>query len=335
MKSNTPAGIRKPTGFAALRQLVKNKRSSATTKVEKHSIEQFMQMLTAEETPVEVTVPPKDKVMETYHIEDRDHWQRWRAGKEVPTASMLGSYYGFGYNSFNAEFKQLTRKKTPEEPKAIAKKMMDHGNNFEPSARAKFYSLISGTMIRYESEGNTSYIVELFRNNVKGSVMVTPDCMFFNKEGKRVIAEYKCPANGIVIRKKPLKTVADEHMTCYPTGRHGHVLQAATYALAFGCEEYYLFYYFTDGTEYYWANLKYRLSEDMKDMVFDAIVACEHHIKVYKDSGSIGYPKIKKLDTLQGYRNKMEIIMNASLLSCDRGDITQELQKEAPDQSEQ
>lgn len=336
-------GVRKGKTMAALCKLVKakvtkRKLESPPAIPEHHSIEQFMQMLNDAEAPPTLPLPEPlvkpTEIVETYYIQDRNEWQKWRTEHVIPSASMLGSFYGFGYQSFNVEFKQLVQQKLPEPPSPMAKKMMDHGNNFEPSARIKFCDLIKDISTTFESEGNASYIVKLRRDDKKGKVMVTPDCVMLNKEGQRIIAEFKCPANGIVMRKKPLKTVADEHVTCYPYGRHGHVLQAATYALAFDCAEYYLFYYFTDGNEYYWVNLKYSLTEAMKDMVFDAIRACQQHIKVYKECGSVEYPKLKKSNTIQGYRAKMDFIMENSLVSCERGDIGQDLQKEAPDDSE-
>lgn len=341
--STTPSiNIRKSSGLVLLRELVKKKnplakKAKIEAEPEHHSVEQFIKMCeqdTKKREP-ETERSYSSKIWKDFTIADKEVWLEWRAKQELPSASMIGSYYGFGYKSFNAEFKQLVSGKVQAEDQGtIARKMMDHGNQFEPEARQQFYSGFPGEEVTPVSDGDHCFIFDMFMKGRGGRFMATPDC-YFRIGRKHLIAEIKCPANGIVVRKKPLFDVALEHQHCYPAGRPGHVLQAAVYALCLKCEEYYLFYYFTNGIDAYWVRHWFKMVPEMEDFLFDAIVGCWDHLEKFNEGGRVSYPKLKKAETLQRYKEKMESIVEKSLLGTMTGNNVTELQKDAANDSEQ
>ena len=114
------------------------------------------------------------KVLEIYDIDDITEWRKWRDEMKLPSASMLSSAFGCGYNSFNQEIKEITGLVEKAPVTSFAKKLMDHGSAFEPRARSIYLEHLEGDWTP-RSKGNASFICETTDSKDTYKFLITPD----------------------------------------------------------------------------------------------------------------------------------------------------------------
>lgn len=271
--------------------------------------------------------------------EDRTEWRAWRKEQKLPSASMVSAYFGHGYRSLNLELRDIVGALEEQTIDPFVQKMMDHGNNNELFAKNAYMAQTKNRWaIEWIANGSTSHIFEIDHNGKRCNILATPD-MVINipetpdqKEHKRVV-EIKCPTYGILMAKKPMTEVVDDFIKRYPHGKPGHFLQAATYALLFECNQFDLFYYFTDTITTAWIKMSYELKEEVKESIFEAL----HYCTVYIERAGLlpessAYPPVKRST---GKTTIIDHTKNCFLEKVVYFEPQEELQEDASDDGEE
>lgn len=223
----------------------------------------------------------KINIVEIYKIEDHDVWRTWRNEKKLPSASMISSYFGEGYRSLNNELMSIIGKFEEPVQSPVVKKMMDHGSEYEKTAKDAYfeYSPLGENLVY--SSGENSYIFNVKCCEDECEVIATPDLVISSPDGSlKKVVEFKCPAYDIIFKKdSPIKEISQRFLTRYPIGKPSHFFQAAMYAFLFDAPTFDVFCLFTNGISQEYLCFKYHMTENLKTTLFRAMFMCTYHIK--------------------------------------------------------
>lgn len=280
--------------------------------------------------------------IETHSKVDEIEWRDWRKKQIMPSASMIASWFNCGYRTLNKEFREITGVDQAQEPNPFLKKMLDHGNDHEFPAKLQYLNLknLKEGEVEYLATGNTSYIFEVEKGGKTCQVLATPDMIIKVPDEKgsgppkfRVV-EIKCPAYGMVVNKLPFLGVLTGFRDCYPKGKVGHFLQAATYAFLFECDTFDVYYYFTDTINTGWVTVSYKMTEKLKDCLFEALQSCCTHLDRAKlNPESANYPLLRaKSNNKQIAEDLLEECFLCQLDGAQLGDLQEETSNDSEEQ---
>lgn len=265
--------------------------------------------------------------LDSYKITDKETWRKWRDEQIVPSASMIASYFGLGYKSITQELREIAKLDASPEPNAIVSRMMNHGDEFEDAAKRAYVEQSASKKMQYITNGENSYIFEIERNDKRCKVLVTPDIVVnIDKDplldedatDKRVV-EIKCPAYGTTFKSRPIPEVVEDHIRRWPFGKPGHFLQAATYAFVFECNRFDVFYYFTNTINTAWVRIRYKMTEQLKDMLFGALVFCNERLDIIVNRQTCPYPIPRATERKKNAIKVMEecFLFTTQLVECE------------------
>lgn len=224
------------------------------------------------------------KLLESYTIRDTEKWREWRKERAVPSASMLSSCYGLGYNSLQSEIGTLVGTEERPEPNYAIKQAMSHGNEFEHEARSHYLKNMEIDDIKQLSAGEISEIYEITdntRNGYKCKFMITPDLVFTRDSDPDnvIVVEIKCPAYGIRIGKRqPIHKLCDYFLEKHAHGKSNHFLQAACYALFKRARMFKVHIMFTDSIDAKFACFTYMMTPELESFLFMGIFRCDYYL---------------------------------------------------------
>lgn len=281
------------------------------------------------------------QVLDTYDIVDITVWREWRKTQIMPSSSMIASLFGLGYRSFNVEFREMMGIQEAKPHSPFTQKMLDHGSDNEQGARSAYLDSLlplESKNLEIVEDGSRTKIVSMGFGEERFTCMVTPDIVTRVTKGieqKLVVAEFKCPVYGILMKKKPMSDVVKTFEMCYPFGKPNHFLQAGTYALAFGASEFELFYFFTDTINEYYIKYSFKMSQELMELISKALKDCWFHINRFNETKKMDYPIVKKKEQhLAKVRTIMEDCFYFKDTGCIKVDPGPVLDEESSDDSE-
>jgi hypothetical protein len=191
-----------------------------------------------------------------YDIGDKFEWRAWRRQAvdfmRCSTASMLSSYFGHHYSSFNTTVNDMRNDK---QSNVFAAKAMKHGEDTEDAAKLAYLTIDTEVVVC--NNGEASYITGFVEYGGGPSppsfIMTTPDMVI--RRGKTTeIVEFKCPYFEIFTSKlrknRTIKQIVLDYFEKHPMGKESSFLQASVYALCEpGTSIINVVYYFTDTTD--------------------------------------------------------------------------------------
>lgn len=256
---------------------------------------------------------------------DEGSWRAWRfTNRKTPTSSLLSSYFGHGYVSYNQSIvKKITTNPSDEEEnkpsktttyKPDFKKLaLEHGVKNEVHAKDSYLKYIKKhesnqhiKSIKTIENGETSRLVTVKLKDKEARVIVTPD-LILELNGKMRIVEFKCPYFALLKKKsKTVSLVAVEFLTENTHGKESSFIQAAVYAMVNGAKKFTTCYYFTDGAgEDVIIVYNYRISLELVEALLPALLAVETDLAAYEKSLITG-EKIK-------FRSKNKLAITGSM----------------------
>lgn len=294
------------------------------------------------------------KVLESYKIENLEDWRKWRNTKGIPSASILASCYGLGYDTFTSCIRRLSGLCQKDTDSFFAKKAMTHGSEYESRAKEIFLE----HLIEKETEttknvivnnGEISEVIEITyserfidetESHNKYQFLMTPD-MIYSRDGKNTVVEFKCPAYGIAVGKNEgsVWVTSVNYVNRYKQGKPSHFIQAGCYALFSNAEIFYVVLLFTDGTNEEVVSFGYKMTEELKEYIYYGIFKCNCYIAVAK-AGGLKYPvrTAKQINILRIAQIMEDSFISKSTLSVSVNDIEYDeipdLDEENPDKSE-
>lgn len=255
---------------------------------------------------------------------DREAWLEWRNKlKTVPTSSLLCSYFGYGFASYNATLIERIfpeKKTTPDS--YLKRQAMLHGSANEGDAKKLFtnyLNLLSKEEDCFHKEvesGQTSRVYHSYNETKTAKVICTPDMTFLYRDEKSAglaIAEFKCPFYCMV--KKGEQTTLEvvlNFVKQHPEGKESAFIQAASYCMIEEGKRFYTVFYFTDTVdEKYIIIYSYIPDDILYDHIFTSIYDTRRDLKELNRLESV--EKNKKYRTSTSLKQSVPLTMRRCL----------------------
>lgn len=257
--------------------------------------------------PVILNLGYRITTLDVCRVEERESWLEWReVHKTVPTSSILSSYFGHFYESWEKTMKskifkddEENTKKTSKYSSLFAQKAINHGTVMEAKAKECFKEfLMSGYCVDagfFELNNGEESTLSLVKHGIRyAEIISTPDSIF-NVNGETMIVEYKCPYYCVVRRKdKTVRLVAENHLKLNPFGKEHAFIQAACYCLLNGGDSFTTVFYYTDTVdEEFIVIYRYKPMQELFDILFEAIIETQTKLEELNEG------KMKKSEKLK------------------------------------
>lgn len=230
-------------------------------------------------------------------------WNRWRKEhRDVPTSSLLSSYFGYGYQSYQKTLlDKINDKEEEEDEDEIAKPFnfknsaLKHGVTNEPKAKESYLTYLQNyergvKNLKIKFNGEYTTLFKIILDTSKTSVLATPD-FIVEVNGEERIVEFKCPYYVVLTKKdSTLSQVALEYSLRYPYGRENSFIQSAVYAMLYNCKDFHTVYYFgNDADEEIIIIYKYILLGDVVEDIIEAITQTEKDLNTLKTEKNVKF----------------------------------------------
>lgn len=231
-----------------------------------------------------------------------ESWREWRrfvANHLLScSASMITGYFGHNYVSYKQTLIQHMCDPVPTGEWQMADAAKKHGTDNEEAAKRAFIDTMREYSPRVLEDGQHTKLSLLYDMNVKKTafMMTTPDMILNLTYPTRpatpikTVVEFKCPYFELFTpslrNNRSVTLVASDFWYKHQFGRENSFLQALTYAITEGVNDFYTCYYFTDTVNEAMVVYRYTIrNEEFFGDIYEAALDIKEHLT--KEPGDI------------------------------------------------